>query len=100
VPRTPASGSWTWRRRPFAARPLAGVIIGALLALGVFILVTLVRTRGRQVKALQAEAKQRALDKNADAAATTQAARDAERGPERLGDPARLGGRHGVSGPD
>jgi hypothetical protein len=57
---------------------LAGVIIGALLALGVFVLVTLVRTRGHQVKALQAEAKQRALDKKADAEAATQAARDAE----------------------
>jgi Kef-type K+ transport system membrane component KefB len=62
----------------FRSASLAGVIIGALLALGVFILVSLVRTRGRQVKALQAEAKQRALDKKADAEASTQAARDAE----------------------
>jgi hypothetical protein len=62
----------------FRSASLAGVIIGALLALGVFILVSLVRTRGRQVKALQAEAKQRALDKKADADAANQAARDAE----------------------
>jgi Na+/proline symporter len=62
----------------FRSASLAGVIIGALLALGVFIMVSLVRTRGRQVKALQAEAKQRALDKKADAEAASQAARDAE----------------------
>ena len=62
----------------FRSASLAGVIIGALLALGVFILVSLVRTRGRQVKALQAEAKQRALDKKTDADAANQAARDAE----------------------
>jgi hypothetical protein len=62
----------------FRSASLAGVIIGALLALGVFILVSLVRTRGRQVKALQAEGKQRSLDKKADADAANQAARDAE----------------------
>ena len=62
----------------FRSASLAGVIIGALLALGVFILVTLVRTRGRQVKAFQAEAKQRALDKKADAEAANQATRNAE----------------------
>jgi hypothetical protein len=62
----------------FRSASLAGVIIGALLALGVFILVSLVRTRGRQVKALQTEAKQRALDKKVDAEAATQAARDSE----------------------
>jgi hypothetical protein len=62
----------------FRSASLAGVIIGALLALGVFILVTLVRTRGRQVKAFQAEAKQRALDKKADAEAAAQPATNPE----------------------
>jgi hypothetical protein len=62
----------------FRSASLAGVIIGGLLALGVFILVSLVRQRGRQVKALQAQVKQRPLDEKADADAAAQAAKDPE----------------------
>jgi hypothetical protein len=62
----------------FRSASLGGVIIGALLALGVFILVTLVRTRGRQVKALQAEVKQRALDKKAATETPTEPATNPE----------------------
>ena len=49
----------------FRSATVAGVIIGALLALGVFILVTLVRQRGRQVKALQAQIKRQAAESRA-----------------------------------
>jgi hypothetical protein len=62
----------------FRSATVAGVIIGALLALGIFVLVTLVRQRGQQVKALQAQIQQRALDEREAALPTAQTADDPE----------------------